>query len=177
MALQEWGILSHYHLEASKEHRKILPCAPVVHVSLVIHVYSSHSLASIISWKNSLIKVWVSLPISCHHDVLWKYPKCSLFHIYLFHYLNVYTLLLDLYVCKLAHAGNSDVSSYSIQNISMWYNTQMNNVYYEIKVEMKCCCLMLNSLPQDGTQGIPISFLPFLPYCVQAFDYRWKNQP
>ena len=30
IALQEWGMLSLYHSEASKLHRKILPCDPHV---------------------------------------------------------------------------------------------------------------------------------------------------
>ena len=33
IALQKWGIMSYYHSEASKQHRKILPCVPGVHTS------------------------------------------------------------------------------------------------------------------------------------------------
>ena len=60
MALQEWGILSCYHSEAKKQHRKILPCAP--------HVLPCDSLVlqSQLSIHNIMKKSPKSLSILAH---------------------------------------------------------------------------------------------------------------
>ena len=71
---QEWGIMSYYHYIENNIERHSL----VIHMysfviymySFVIHMYVQlqHNIHN--SFKISLLRAGVSLPVPCHHDVL-----------------------------------------------------------------------------------------------------------